>query len=307
MKRILCLLTALMLLVPVFPAAGESAYLIADSSVRALTEGELWGWNYEALGYIFNEIFARHGYVFISGGAYDQYFRRQSWYRPNADSNNQRACYPQLSNLEWNNVNLVKQVRADMRSSGNYNPGGKSIWSVYRGSYVDTLSGFTGVSLKANQNLAVYSAPSRSSWRGANGKASVGTNGNIWAAGYDGNWLLIMYETNRGGVRVGYIDCGQLSGKAPSLPALGFSRVTATVQYPVTLTDDPDRTTTAILTLSAGDRVTFLTNFYNRSVWAYVETYVNGCTVRGFLPADSVALTGMTDRDPSWEGWGTDG
>ncbi len=304
MKRTLCLIAALVMLLALGGgAAGENAYLIADSSQRLLTEGELWGWNYEALGYIFNEIFARHGYVFTPGGSYDQYFRRQSWYSPNADSRNDRACYPYLSNLEWKNVNLVKQIRQTMRDTGNYNRGGKSVWDNYQGGYVDTLSGFTGVGLKANQTLAVYSAPSYSAWRGANGRASVSTNGRLWAAGYERGWMLVMYETNQGGVRVGYVSRSELSGKAPDLPELGFSYVRATVQYPATLTDDPARVTTALLSLNAGDQVTFLTNFYNRSAWAYVETNLYGETVRGFLPADTVALTGMTDLDLAGDGY----
>ena len=66
MKRFFCLLLCLCLLPAC--ALGERAYLIPDSDTRKLTESELWAWDYESLGYILNEIFARHGYNFIPGG-----------------------------------------------------------------------------------------------------------------------------------------------------------------------------------------------------------------------------------------------
>ena len=68
-RRILSFTAALMLLLtgvtaPVRQAKAERVWLIEDSNTRKLTKAELWQWNYEALGYILNEIFARHGYVF---------------------------------------------------------------------------------------------------------------------------------------------------------------------------------------------------------------------------------------------------
>ena len=54
---LLTLLTA----VPASIASGlNNFYIIPDSDSRLLTEDELWDWQYEALGYIYNEIFARH-------------------------------------------------------------------------------------------------------------------------------------------------------------------------------------------------------------------------------------------------------
>lgn len=78
MKRFLSLLVCLCLL----PACtlADRAYLIPDSNTRYLTETELWEWDYESLGYILNEIFARNGYNFIPGEKYDYYFRCMPWY-----------------------------------------------------------------------------------------------------------------------------------------------------------------------------------------------------------------------------------
>ena len=73
MKRLLAALLAALLLCGglMAVASADRMYLIPDSNTRYLTEDELWQWDYESLGYIYNEIFARHGYVFTSGGKYD--------------------------------------------------------------------------------------------------------------------------------------------------------------------------------------------------------------------------------------------
>ena len=99
-------------------------YIIPDSNTRQLTTRELWQWDYETLGYILNEIFARYGYVFKAGGDYEEYFLQRSWYTPNASSDNQKYVYDKLTSLEWNNERLVKDVRQAMRDTNNYNTNG---------------------------------------------------------------------------------------------------------------------------------------------------------------------------------------
>lgn len=288
MKKFLALTCAAVLLLMI-PAMGlaDRMYLIPDSDTRKLTVDELWEWDYESLGYILNEIFARHGYVFQPGGKYDEYFSSLPWYTPNADSDNRRACYPKMNNTEWYNEGLVKEVRADMRAIGTTNKGGKSVWTNFSTGF-DTLRGFDYCQLKGEQKLAVYSAPSEASYRGANGKALVNTNGALFAAGWEGGWLLVMYETNNGGVRVGYVDGNKIKGKVPVTEYLNFSYSDAEVNQNVQLTDDPAARYTSIVSLQAGDHVTYLTNFYNRHAWAYVETTVGGQTVRGFIPAEAI-------------------
>ena len=283
MKKLLSLLLVLAMLLPC-AALAEMAYLIPDSDSRQLTEAELWEWDYEFLGYILNEIFARHGYNFIPGEKYDYYFSCMPWYTPNENPDNQSACYSKLSSVEWYNEHLVKQVRATMRATKNYNPGGKSVWDYFSTGF-DTLQGFDYVELKKNQKLAVYSAPDSSSWRGANGKASISTNGHVWAAGWESGWLLVMYETNSGSVRVGYVNSSKIKGNVPVNNILTFEYKAATVTGRCVLTDDPARTNSAIMTLGEGASVTYLTTYFNRSAWDYVETVVNGKVVRGFIPA----------------------
>lgn len=280
---------AFLVLLVMLPAValGGTQYIIPDSDTRYLSEGELWEWSYESLGFILNEIFARHGYNFEPGGRYDNYFRSRPWYTPNADSNNSRACYPKLTNLEWVNERTIKNVREEMRARGDRNPNGKHYLDYVETGSIDVLSGFTYTSLRSGQRLSVYSAPSAESWRGANGKAVLSTNGAVYVAGWENGWLLVMYETNNGSVRVGYIDGGKLKG-SPQAPYLNFAYTQARVARATTLTDDPVRAYTGIRQLAAGETVTYLSDYLNRNSWAYVETVVNGQTVRGFIPADAL-------------------
>lgn len=289
MKRMLALLLALLLL----PAAAlaERMYIFPDSDTRLLTWDEVAEWDYESLGYAFNEIFARHGYDFIPGGEYEYYFNTRPWYTPNGTGNNQRDCYTKLSTVEWRNDELIKEVRAYKRTYGDW---GKSIWDSFSTGF-GTLQGFDYIELRSGQKLSVYSAPSRSAWRGANGKAMVNTNGAIYAAGWESGWLLLMYETNSGSVRVGYVQASEIRGGVPMDRSLTFAYDRATVTQRCTLTDDPARTGSTITTLQPGAIVTWLTRFYNNSAWDYVETTVNGQTVRGFIRTGSLDISRSVD------------
>jgi len=280
--------TALLLLLIVLPTAALAGgqYIIPDSNTRRLTWDELWEWDYESLGYILNEIFARHGYNFEPGKKYYHYFMERPWYTPNADPNNSRACYSRLSSLEWANEKLVKDVRIEMRRRATKNPGGKSYLDFIEDSF-DVLSGFALVTMKANQKFAVYSAPSERSYRGANGKASVSTNGAVYAAGWENGWLLVMYLTNNGSVRVGYIS--GVKDKL-TLPYLNLDAIPVVLQENASLTDDPAMAGGSIAALRKGDRVVYLSEFRNRYTWAYVETIVGGQVVRGFIRADAIGM-----------------
>lgn len=290
-KALICMAAALLaLLMMTGGALADRMYVLPESDSRKLTWEEIDEWDYESLGYAFNEIFARHGYNFNPGEDYDNYFRTMPWYTPNRDSRNQVACYPKLSSVEWYNVDLIKQVRAAKKG----NDYGRSIWDSFSTGF-DTLQGFEYVRLRGNQTLDVYSAPSTKSWRGANGKASVSTNGAVYAAGWDGDWLLIMYETNNGSVRVGYVNGNRVRGGVPVETSLHFDHDPATVVESCTLTDDPARTGTAIASLSSGTQVTYLTRFYNDSAWDYVEVTVNGQTARGFIRAGSLSVSYSAD------------
>lgn len=293
--RLLAFLILLMLL-PGF-ALGATQYIVPDSDRRYMSEDELWEWDYESLGFIFNEIFARHGYNFIPGGKYDNYFRSRPWYTPNADSNNSRACYSQLNEIEWSNERLIKDVRATMRAMKDDNRGGKNYLDYIESGSFDVLSGFFYAQLKSGQKLAVYSAPSASSWRGANGKALVSTNGSVYVAGWESGWLLVMYETNNGSVRVGYADGSKIKGSV-QVGQLKFAYRQVRLARSASLTDDPARAFSTILQLNAGDTVTYLSTYQNRYSWAYVETYIGNQVVRGFIPSDALDIdTGLDENE----------
>lgn len=284
MKRILALFLVLLLLPTI--ALAERMYIFPESNVRLLTWEEVAEWDYESLGYGFNEIFARHGYDFEPGGEYEYYFQTRPWYRANGTYNNRRDCYRKLSTIEWQNESLIKDVRAYKAEHGDW---GRSIWDDFSTGF-DTLQGFEYIELRSGQKLAVYSAPSKSSWRAADGKAMVSTNGAIYAAGWESGWLLMMYETNNGSVRVGYVRSGDIRGGVPMDTNLTFAYAPATVNERCVLTDDPARTGTTILTLQPGASVTWLTRFYNNSAWDYVETSVGGKLVRGFIRVGSLDI-----------------
>ena len=90
-----------------------------------MTESECWQWSYDALGFVYHEILARHGFIFDVNGQYGWYFNARPWYRAIASRNNQDV-YNLLSDTEWYNINLIKEVRQKMLSQGSSNPGGKS-------------------------------------------------------------------------------------------------------------------------------------------------------------------------------------
>lgn len=299
--RILCVALCLALL-PV-SALADHLYLIEDSNTRRLTEAELWEWDRESLSYIFNEIFARHGYVFQAGGPYDIWFRAMPWYTPNANPDNQSQVYPKLSQLEWDNYNTIKKVISQMdayhepvhlstrRCYTKYQPPRSGL----------ALTGFSYVSVKGDQSLPVYSAPSTASWRGANGKSNVHTNGAVWAAGWENGWLLIFYETNNGAVRVGYVQGSGISGGVNNYVQLQFDRKTATVTSYCAMTDDPLMAAVTMRNLSAGEHVTYLTTMINQNgrVWDYIETWVDGKTARGFVPHGCLEIPQDVPQDLS--------
>ncbi len=296
-KNLLCLLLVLVCLTPPFTARADRQYLIPDSNTRLLTWAELDAWDRHSLSYVFNEIFARHGYVFNPGGQYDQWFRQQPWYHPNANPDNDKYCLPKVSDLEWKNYYLIKNVIAAKDASGekSHLPGKECINNYSPAVSRYSLSGFSYLSFSgAKQLLPVYSAPSTSSWRGNNGKAEVSTNGAIYCAGYENGWMLIYYEltggVNAGGIRVGYIR--GLEGKYTVNTYLRFDYTPAQVLSACNLTDDPLKAYNVIGKLQAGTHVTFLTTFINQNgqCWDYIEATVNGKTARGFVPSGSLNI-----------------
>ena len=296
-RRALSVLLAALVLLPLLvpaPASAESMYIIPDSDRRELTEAELWGYQYDTLLYAFNEIYARHGYKFETGSRCYNWFTLMPWYKPNESesSTNHHETYAQCSQIENKNVDLIKKVRRDMLAQGTTNPSGKGM-PTPPAQNANRPRGFDFVNLQSDQKFAVYSAPSAASFRANNGKAAVQTNGPVYALGWDGGWMLILYEANYAGqYRVGYIEGSKIRGTLPVLGQLAWSRSTCQVLNTVNLTDDPAVTGNPMTTLPAGTTVTYLTTMYNSGAWDYVETTINGQTARGFIPSGSLSITG---------------
>ena len=289
-KGHLCLLLVCLLLFRPVPAGASNFYLFPDSNTRRLTYEEVAAWQYDALGYAFNELFARYGRPFEPGGKYDNYFQCQTWYRvdPGYPWNGDRwDDGPRPNNVEWYNYQLFKQVRADMKAQGTTNPTGKPLPRVVDDRINGLLSGFREVYFEPDQKLRVYDGPGTHYRRGANGKAVASTNGRMYAAGWESGWLMVMYQTNNGGVRVGFASPGDFRDKL-DMPQLSFQSARAVTIRSAQLTEDPVMALTPITQLPQGTPVTWLSRFYSQQAWDYVEVYVNGQLTRGFLTQGTV-------------------
>jgi hypothetical protein len=283
-RRIFALLLVLCLLP--LGALASNFYIFPESNRRRLTREEVWSWQYDALGYAFNELFARYGRPFNPGEKYDAYFQCQTWYKVDPYY---PGDGPVLSNIEWANYTLIKDARAQMRAQGTTNPSGKPLPKVKDDRVGSLLPGFTEVYMKPNQKLPVYDGPGTQFRRGANGKAMVSTNGRVYAAGWEDGSLMVMYEVNTGGVRVGFAPASSFSDKI-NLPVLNFSRVPAQVQTQGQVTEDPVRALTPIATLSPGTPVIWLNRYYHRDTnWDYVEFSQGAQLMRGFVPLGMLA------------------
>lgn len=295
-SRTTALLLALLLLILPLLAGASNFYIFPDSNRRRLTYEEVWAWQYDALGYAFNELFARYGRPFIPGSKYDNYFHCQTWYREDPFY---PGDGPVLSNLEWDNYTLIKQVRAEMRAAGTTNPGGKPLPEVHDDQISSPLAGFVETYFQPKQSLAVYDGPGIQYRRGANGKALASTNGRMYVAGWESGWLMVMYQLSRGGVRVGFAHPSDFKDQI-NAPHLTFEWYPTLTLSGSNLTEDPVMTLNTVGYLPAGSPVSFLTRYHTRQgIWDYVETSIGGQVCRGFLPYGIVDLGGLTEPDIS--------
>ena len=154
------------------------------------------------------------------------------------------------------------------------------------GGKLPELSFFRGT-FTAGQKFDVYSAPSTRSWRGANGKASIASGSEIFVAGTEDDWILIIYELNSGVIRAGYINSKKIKGQYTSGNALSFSRTQMTLVTGTEMTDDPIRQQTTIGKLKKGTKVICLAEYQG---WIYVEAKVSGKTARGFIAPSSLGF-----------------
>lgn len=147
------------------------------------------------------------------------------------------------------------------------------------------------VTFTGKQKYEVYSAPDKSSIRGANGKAAVSTNSWIQVFGREGDWILVQYSIDTSHYRFGYISAKALP-KNTDVPQLAFHRTNVWSIGNVNLTDDPLYSRTALAVIPDKTPLTWLATL---GEWAYVELTLNGQLTRGFIPANAITADSGVD------------
>ena len=146
--------------------------------------------------------------------------------------------------------------------------------------------------------VPVYSAPSESSVRFAKGKASVNLREPAKFYGFtqDGNWALVEYTVSGRTSRFGYVRRSELPSSVTWKYNISSIDVPVTVTQDTFLTDDPNVSQYHQMTLKAGDGVRLLG--LQGAFYAYIETTLDGKTVRGFVPAACVRYPLPTEEAP---------
>lgn len=280
MKKLLIPVCVLLLcLLSATAAFADRTYILPESDTRALTWAEIDAWDYQSLGFAYWEIYARHGLSFDSDPTLKDFFLARPWYYPDPYLTDRSQI--QLSAREQHNLQQI----ANCRNRKVIYDSGRNIFDSTNGIF-PILNGFREVTIGGNKVMPVYSAPSTYAWRGANGKAECSSNGYIFTKGYENDWMLIMYETNAGAYRVGYVQPKKVVNRPPVAEQLEFEYSKVKVLKRCVLTDDPNLFSTSIATLNAGTQVTYLCRFQcSKNSLDYIEVKVNGKTARGFVRA----------------------
>lgn len=319
MKRMLvsALLCCLMAVTAATASACGSFVLIYDSDTRLLFEDEVRGYHYDTLGYVLNEIVARHGYHFDPEGRYYRHFEHIDYREPHdtgfpymeapASVSNEEIIAG-LSDIELQNIALIKRVMKEKREAHDES-GYFADWMCsedFDSVYVCPVGEPVDVDMPINLRIPVYSGPGENYLRGADGAAMVCTNDDISAYGFDGDWLMITYmvDPQARKTRVGYIhkdefrrelyhpECMDSEYRRSEDPILQlkFTSVPMTLTADADLTDDPAGAQTPLVRVKSGEAVTVLMTFpadgpASRTGvdWAYVE-YAGQKPVRGFIP-----------------------
>ena len=94
----------------------EDSYIIPESNQRYLTEEDLKGLTAQELNYAKNEIYARHGRLFLSNEL-QAYFSSKTWYSGiySADSFDSQNL---LSNMEKKNAEIIRDMEYRLEPNG---------------------------------------------------------------------------------------------------------------------------------------------------------------------------------------------
>lgn len=298
MKNSVALFLALLMLCAACTASACGTFvLIPDSDTRLLTEAEVSGYCYDTLGYVEGEILARHGWHFDPESRYIDHFENINYLEPHdsgfpyreapADVTNE-AILAGLSDIERQNLELVQRVIAE-KIQYNDRSGFYESWCCEESTeWYNRFCDHEGVdylNLPRNLSIPVYSGPGRHYLRAEGGAAALNSNQEIFAYGFDGEWLLVVYQADplSWQNRYGYIhrddhgrdllpaicrpgerdedDNAFCSDHAVLLGQLDFTAEPLTLPVNVTLTDDPVNSEAPLARLDAGETVTVLYTF----------------------------------------------
>lgn len=138
----------------------------------------------------------------------------------------------------------------------------------------------------------VYTAPSLYAVRGANGKASVHTSEAVYTGCWSGAWLMVRYEKNNGGHRVGWVPKSGINAinTVTEWRNSDFAYWQVELRSDCMLTDDPLYESEALAYASAGEQLTYLAYYqYNGGrEYAYVQGDLDGQPICGFIPFEAI-------------------
>ena len=155
--------------------------------------------------------------------------------------------------------------------------------------------------LAAGKQYAVYSAPSDASFRAANGKALLSTNDWVQVFFEEDGYLLVQYALSRYQDRSWYIMADAVANLSEVAEIGSGAIYPAQVLRTSALTDDPLNSCGAVMTLTAGQQVTYLGQLGQE--WAFVETTTaQGQRIRGFVELSDLNVTRPDDADGNLNG-----
>lgn len=135
----------------------------------------------------------------------------------------------------------------------------------------------------------VYSAPSTSAYRAANGKACVDTNSYMDIGGFNSSgWLLVRYETNKGRWRVGWVPPQYVRGISSSMYP-HFTTIWQTASSYINVSDnnlDIYDSGCWFARLDPGESYAIIGryNYYGVEQY-YIQFYIGSQLAYGFIPA----------------------
>ena len=146
---------------------------------------------------------------------------------------------------------------------------------------------------------AVYSAPSNSSYRAANGRAACDLADEVDESGFINGWLLVRYKTAAGKMRVGYIRREKTGDFKSSMPAMEVDPIPLTAAVRIRLFEAPSEETDQFGTIEAGETFCVLRKYTYTGSWYYVECTVEGLTARGFIDRNAAEFYLGAGVDPA--------